>query len=138
MRRGAAAEAATVALAFSEVGGVWLAVEAGAALEFGLAGAQAPSPGLRWLDAARLLGCAPVPEEGRRWARFEAPGAPFALLLGAALAIRPVALSALHPLPELLAPAAARLGCAGLVADSDRFCFLLDPGLLAGLAERPA
>lgn len=126
-----------VSLAFSEVAGVWLALEAEAALRFGAARPGALDAGPRWLDAARLLGQTPDPDQERRWALFETSGAPLAVLLGGALAIRPVALSALHPLPELLAPTAARLGCAGLVAEPDRYCFLLDPRLLAELAERP-
>ena len=137
MKDGAGGGPGSVSLAFSELCGTWLALEAGAALNFGRARAACLDPGTRWLDAALLLGQSPAGDEERRWARIGAPETPLAVLLGGALTIRPVALSTVHPLPALLAPAAARLGCAGLVAEADRFAFLLDPRLLAALVERP-
>ena len=84
------------------------------------------------LDLGRLLG-APLPPQGRRVAGLAGRGRELYVVLGEAVAVKPIDLREVHPLPPLLEGAGARFGCAGLVHQADGFCFLLDAERLRGV-----
>lgn len=88
--------------------------------------------GAAWVDAARLLGAA-LPLEGRRVLGL-AGRAPLFVVLGEAVAVRRVPLTAVHPLPAILSQAGRRFACAGLLREDEGFSFLLDADALRAVA----
>lgn len=122
-------------VAWSELG----SIRVGLPIEDLAAFAEDPEPdGTPTIDLALALGVA-VDEsaEERKWVRVGAPGACW-LRLGNAPRIANELPGSTHRLPEFVEALGDDAGIALVVAEEQRFAYLLDTAAVAGLARRRA